>query len=772
MKMLPKSNRITIALIILFAYSCYGEEQLEENDPCQAKHYKGICQINRNCPHLEDTMDAMGLKANSVKRCGFTVHEELICCPDLMKTTTTKPTEFTTISSKTIRDSLKGLSPEESKKRIKELMREAMSGLDARPPRGNSVSSRIAVHPANQACFEIEKELMPSIQPHVLNGTAANFGEYPHMARIMYDNVKLRCGGVLIDKRFVLTAAHCVDGKEGKAIKVVLGVTDFNDPTQAETRQDINIKKIHLPQNYTALRFYDDIAVIELDGVAVFNQHVYPTCLHTDEGELPYDIDLVVTGWGLTESKKPSDILLAANLTYLPVPLCDQSYANLNELRLNRGIIDTQLCAFSLYHDACPGDSGGPLHIVKDKHFNNYRVVGIVSFGPECGSDLPGVYTRVSDYLDFIEAVVWPDENDPCQAKHYKGICQTNRNCPHLEDTMNAMGLKADSVAHCGFTVQEEIICCPDRMETKTAKPTGLSLGERIKELMREAMSGSDVKPPKRNSVSSRFSNRPAYQACIEIEKHLMPSIQRHILNGKTTNFGEYPHMARIMYDNVKLRCGGVLIDKRFVLTAAHCVDGKEGKAIKVVLGVTDFNDPTQAETRQDINIKKIHLPQNYTNSRFYDDIALIELDGDAVFNQNVRPTCLHTDEGELLNGVDLVVTGWGLTEYKNTSDILLAANLTYIPVPFCDRVYANLNYWRLNRGIVDTQLCAYSPGIDACRGDSGGPLQIVRDKSINNYRVVGVVSIGPECGDPLPGVYTRVSKYLDFIEAVIWPVG
>uniref|UniRef100_A0A0A1WRQ7 Serine protease persephone n=1 Tax=Zeugodacus cucurbitae TaxID=28588 RepID=A0A0A1WRQ7_ZEUCU len=364
------------------------------------------------------------------------------------------------------------------------------------------------------------------------------------------------------------------------------------------------------------------------------------------------------------------------------------------------------------------------------------------------------------------------EENDPCQAKHYKGICQINRNCPHLEDTMNAMGLKADSVAHCGFTVQEEIICCPDRMETKTAKPTGLSLGERIKELMREAMSGSDVKPPKRNSVSSRFSNRPAYQACIEIEKHLMPSIQRHILNGKTTNFGEYPHMARIMYDNVKLRCGGVLIDKRFVLTAAHCVDGKEGKAIKVVLGVTDFNDPKQRNTRQNRDIKKIHLHPNYDDSRLYNDIALIELDRDAVFNQNVYPTCLHTDQTELSSGTDLVVTGWGQTEYKRYSARLLKANLLYMPMQLCRNIYANVYDNRLNRGIVDTQLCAYSPDRDACAGDSGGPLHIVHDQSANNYRVMGIVSFGPKCGFPLPGVYTRVSKYLDFIEGIVWPDG
>uniref|UniRef100_A0A0A1XSE9 Serine protease persephone n=1 Tax=Zeugodacus cucurbitae TaxID=28588 RepID=A0A0A1XSE9_ZEUCU len=260
--------------------------------------------------------------------------------------------------------------------------------------------------------------------------------------------------------------------------------------------------------------------------------------------------------------------------------------------------------------------------------------------------------------------------------------------------------------------------------------------------------------------------------ACFEIEKELMPSIQPHVLNGTAANFGEYPHMARIMYDNVKLRCGGVLIDKRFVLTAAHCVDGKEGKAIKVVLGVTDFNDPKQRNTRQNRDIKKIHLHPNYDDSRLYNDIALIELDRDAVFNQNVYPTCLHTDQTELSSGTDLVVTGWGQTEYKRYSARLLKANLLYMPMQLCRNIYANVYDNRLNRGIVDTQLCAYSPDRDACAGDSGGPLHIVHDQSANNYRVMGIVSFGPKCGFPLPGVYTRVSKYLDFIEGIVWPDG
>uniref|UniRef100_A0A034WSG4 Serine protease persephone n=1 Tax=Bactrocera dorsalis TaxID=27457 RepID=A0A034WSG4_BACDO len=409
--MLATSRRICFVLIVLFACSRLGAADQEENDPCETDDYRGVCYTARNCPHLKDAMTAMGLNSTFVATCGFTVWEELICCPNEVnfRTTTTKSTEFTTISSKSIRDSLKGLSPEESKRRIKELMREAMGGLERPPMKRNATSLRASERPADRACKEIEKNLMPSLQPHVLNGTETNFGEYPHMARIIFDLDRLRCGGVLIDKRFVLTAAHCVRNKQGKPIKVVLGVSDFNDKTQIDYRQDININQTYLPQNYSEFSFYDDIALIELARDAEFSQGVYPTCLHTDQMELPYDIDLIVTGFGNTENKKSSDRLLAANLTYIPGLLCDQGYADIKDIRLNRGIVDTQLCAFSPDSDACQGDSGGPIHFVKDKHYNNYRVVGIVSFGYECGSALPGVYTRVSEYLDFIEAVVWPD---------------------------------------------------------------------------------------------------------------------------------------------------------------------------------------------------------------------------------------------------------------------------------------------------------------------------------------------------------------------------
>lgn len=167
-----------------------------------------------------------------------------------------------------------------------------------------------------------------------------------------------------------------------------------------------------------------------------------------------------------------------------------------------------------------------------------------------------------------------------------------------------------------------------------------------------------------------------------------------------------------------------------------------------------------------DYRIAQIITHPNYTRREKYHDLALLRLEKAVAFSSNVNAVCLETSTEDPT--VPLTITGWGkISNTRNAkSNILLKANVTAVKAEKCSESY--LNWRKLPKGISDSQICAGDPeGIrDTCQGDSGGPLQMWRDV----YRLVGVTSFGRGCGSPVPGVYTRLSRYLDWIESVVWP--
>lgn len=180
----------------------------------------------------------------------------------------------------------------------------------------------------------------------------------------------------------------------------------------------------------------------------------------------------------------------------------------------------------------------------------------------------------------------------------------------------------------------------------------------------------------------------------------------------------------------------------------------------------TDDADP------KTIRVARSIANPNYQAPIQYHDIALLELGEDMVFNAYARPACLNSNFNVGKNRA--IASGWGSTEwFGDSSSSLLKVTLDFFRFSECQPQYeANR---KLNRGLQeDQQLCAgsYDKERDTCEGDSGGPLQIYHDIYCM-YKIVGVTSFGKGCGTAgLPGIYARVSNYIDWIERTAFVYG
>merc|ERR1712061_769620 len=291
--------------------------------------------------------------------------------------------------------------------------------------------------PADQGCYEApvygNKKCGTRNYPGPVSGLQygqSSPGEFPWTCILLNQNNDFvgTCAIITDDSsnnnnvptRKVLTAAHKLKNiAVDDLLKVRVGEWDasgFNAPEQQQ-HEEYTVVRILKHPGMSTTRLSDNIALLTVDrDINLASPYVNTACMPSCDNQFDYifsngtGVRCHVAGWGKDEIDGTFQFIpKKVDLSLVPGAQCEASLKNaLNSRQPGTGdrfqLHPSEICAGGeVGKDACVGDGGSPL--VCQAQSGRWTVVGLVSWGIGCGSHVPGVYTNVHHYKQWINSI-------------------------------------------------------------------------------------------------------------------------------------------------------------------------------------------------------------------------------------------------------------------------------------------------------------------------------------------------------------------------------
>ncbi|XP_061447604.1 serine protease 33-like [Rhineura floridana] len=247
------------------------------------------------------------------------------------------------------------------------------------------------------------------------------------------------------------------------------------------------------------------------------------------------------------------------------------------------------------------------------------------------------------------------------------------------------------------------------------------------------------------------------------------PVLSPRIVGGQASKIGAWPWQVSIC-QNGRHVCGGSLVARQWVVSAAHCFKQYPFSDITVTLGAYQLGN--LSSNAQTIPVAQVICDIEFAGTGTRGDIALLRLQRALKYTPYILPVCVPFPSAVFPEGKACWVTGWGHIKYWEplpSPKTLQEVKVSLIDADKCNEMFSVPHPGSSgSKPILDSMICAgyEKGGKDACQGDSGGPLVCAQNDS---WFLVGIVSWGENCALPYrPGVYTRVTAYGDWLKRYV----